>query len=237
MNIAIVTAHPDDAESIMGGTIIKYVKKGHKVTNIICTNGDQGSATMSREEIAKVRYKEALEGAKVMGIDVIWLGFHDQLLLDTEETRLTLLDALREVGPDIVFTLNPKDTTSSDHRVVAGLAMDMSFIISSNALKTKHPRVDKVPALYFMDTPGDVHFIPTEFVDISDVIELKKEALSKHKSQYEWMKSLKTGDLTDSMEVVSRFRGFQCGVIYAEAFEPKNTHSRGRVNSLLPQYL
>ena len=35
MNIAIVTVHPDDLEFLMGGTAIKYVNKGHKVTNII----------------------------------------------------------------------------------------------------------------------------------------------------------------------------------------------------------
>lgn len=237
MNIALVTVHPDDAEALMGGTVIKYVQKGHKVTNIICTSGDQGSATMTREETASVRYKEALEGAKVLGTDVIWLGFHDQLLLDTEETRLAVLDSLRQVKPDIVFTLSPKDTTSSDHRVGAGLGMDMSYIISSNALKTKHPRIDKVPDLYFMDAPGEVNFIPTEFVDITDVMELKKEALSKHKSQFAWMKSLAAGDLLDNSEVVARFRGFQCGVKYAEAFEPKNTFTRGRVKSMLPQYI
>jgi len=39
MNIAIVIAHPDDAEYLLRGTIIKYTNKGHKVTIIMCTNG------------------------------------------------------------------------------------------------------------------------------------------------------------------------------------------------------
>lgn len=238
LNIAIVTVHPDDAEFQMGGTIIKYVKKGHKVTNIICTNGDAGTNSLTREEIVKIRLDEALEGSKVLGTELIMLGFYDQMFLDTVENRLVVLDALRQVKPDIVFTLNPKDTTSSDHRVGAGIGMDMSFIISSNSIKTECPRVDKVPALYFMDAPGEINFSPIEFVDISDVMDLKKEALAKHKSQFEWMNSLvgKNSSL-ENMETINRFRGFQCGVRYAEAFEPKNTFTRGRVNSLLPQYI
>jgi len=118
------------------------------------------------------------------------------------------------------------------------LAMDMSFIVSSNSIKTNHPRVDKTPALYFMDVPGEVSFRPTEFVDITEEMDLKIKALSKHKSQYEWMDSLTVeNSFIENIKAVNRFRGFQCGVRYAGAFESKNTFTRGLVNSLLPQYL
>ena len=239
MNIAIVTVHPDDLEFLMGGTAIKYVQKGHKVVNILCTNGDAGSPTITpKEKIAETRYKEALEGAKIMGTEVVWLGFHDEFLLDNDETRLAVLDALREVEPDIVFALNRNDLSSADHRVGANLAMDMSFIICAQAIQTKNPIVEKVPALYFMDTPGGLNFTPREYVDISDAIDLKEKALAKHISQFAWMDKLNLGNkITENMLVQNRFRGLQCGVMYAEAFEPYNTFSRGRVNSLLPQYI
>ena len=67
MNIACVTAHPDDVELLCAGTMIKYIQKGHKVTIIIVTNGEIGSCDLSKEETIKTRYAEAKEGAGIIG--------------------------------------------------------------------------------------------------------------------------------------------------------------------------
>jgi len=82
MNIACVTAHPDDAEILCAGTMIKYIQKGHHVTFIIATNGEVGSPTLPNEEIAQIRYEEAKEGARIVGAELIWLGIPDEFLFN-----------------------------------------------------------------------------------------------------------------------------------------------------------
>jgi LmbE family N-acetylglucosaminyl deacetylase len=239
MNIAVVTAHPDDAEYLMGGTIIKYTNKGHKVTIIICTNGNVGHPTFPREKIAKIRLKEAEEGAKVMGAEIISLGYDDEFMPDTRESRLKVLNALRSIKPDVVFSLHPDDYSNADHRVVSNIVIDMSYLQVVKNIETKYNETDSYAALYYMDIPAGIGFEPTDYVDITDVFHKKKEALLKHKSQAAWMTKLGavSEEFTRNMEIQSLFRGIQCQCQYAEAFIFLNKYPRAVSKNLLPQYL
>ena len=235
MNIAVVVAHPDDAEYMMGGTIIKYIGSGHKVTVIICTNGNAGPPIMSKEEIAKVRKNEAIEGAKIMGAEVIQFDYNDEFLPDNEQSRLAILNALRKADSQVVFTHHPDDLTNADHRVVSNIATDLSYMQMMKNIKTDQKETGSYAALYYIDIPAGVGFEPLEYVDITEVFEIKKEALLKHKSQMDWMKQLKTGgDFVKNMETQAAFRGLQHQCTYAEAFIGMNKYPRAIPESLLP---
>ena len=235
MNIAVVVAHPDDAEYMMGGTIIKYTEAGHKVTVIICTNGNVGSPIMSKKEIAKVRKNEAIEGAKLMGANVIQFDYDDEFLPDDKQSRLAILNALRKVNAQVVFTHHPDDLTNADHRVVSNIATDLSYMQMMKNIKTGQKETGSYAALYYMDIPAGIGFEPSESVDITEVFELKKKALLKHKSQMAWMKQLKTGeDFVKNMEIQTTFRGLQHQCKYAEAFIGINKYPRAIPKSFLP---
>ena len=89
-----------------------------------------------------------------------------------------------------------------------------------------------------MDIPAGTRFEPTDYVDITDVFELKKKALSKHKSQKVWMsKVAEINDFIKNMEIQAAFRGIQYQCRYAEAFIAVNKYPRAVVKNLLPQYL
>ncbi len=77
-------------------------------------------------------------------------------------------------------------------------------------------------------------FLPTEFVDISSTIETKVAMLEAHESQLTWLKDHNDVDIVEQMKTVSRFRGQQCGVDYAEGFVPCVVHLRPRPVRLLP---
>ena len=79
-----------------------------------------------------------------------------------------------------------------------------------------------------------VGFRPTEFVDISDVIETKVAMLEAHASQLTWLRDHDGIDVVEEMKTVSRFRGQQCRVAYAEGFVPCQTWLRGTTRRLLP---
>ena len=63
-----------------------------------------------------------------------------------------------------------------------------------------------------------MNFNPTEYVDISDEIELKIQMLECHESQLKWMRDHDHIDFAEFVRTCSRFRGIQCGTQYAEAF-------------------
>jgi LmbE family N-acetylglucosaminyl deacetylase len=236
MNIACVTAHPDDAEILCAGTMIKYVRKGHKVTFVIATNGEVGSPTLPREEIARIRRGEAEDGARIVGADLIWLGYPDEFLFDTRETRLAFINALRACRADVIFTHYP-DYYNCDHNTVHKIANDVSLHLAIRNITTERPPTKSSPYTYFMDTIMGKGFEPEEYVDITDVFEQKKEALLAHKSQYTWLKEFSSVDYADMMETQAKFRGYQAGVKYAEAFTGVKTYPRVTARSFLPQYL
>lgn len=236
MNIAAVCAHPDDIEMLCGGTMIKYVQKGYKVTFIVVTNGEVGSPTLSNKEIAKIRYKEAKEGAKIIGVDLIWLGFPDEFLFDCKETRIAVLNALRKAKADVVLT-HYQDYYNPDHNAVSKITNDVGILLTVKNIPTKYPQTKNNPYLYFMDTVSGIGFEPEEYVDITDVFEIKKKALLAHKSQDTWLREHSKIDYIDLMEAQAKIRGYQAGVKYAEAFKGVKAWPRGIVKSLLPQYL
>ena len=62
MNIAVLAAHPDDAELAMGGTIALLVSQGHAVTILDATDGEP-----TPFGDPATRAKEAEEAARILG--------------------------------------------------------------------------------------------------------------------------------------------------------------------------
>ena len=65
MKVLAVGAHPDDIEFLCAGTLAKYKRLGHEVAIAIATNGEVGSSTLSKAEIAAIRHDEAAASAAI----------------------------------------------------------------------------------------------------------------------------------------------------------------------------
>lgn len=85
-----------------------------------------------------------------------------------------------------------------------------------------------------MDNLAGINFLPNEYVDISDEIEQKLEALNCHESQIKWMMDHDHIDFLDFVRTCSKFRGLQCGVAYAEGFTHCDAWPRVPTKRLLP---
>jgi len=86
--------HPIDTEWGIGGTVARMTKEGKEVVYVVCTNGDKGSSDpdLLPEELAKIREKEQLEAAKILGVkEVIFLRHPDLELEYTLEFRKEVL--------------------------------------------------------------------------------------------------------------------------------------------------
>ncbi len=234
MRVLAVAAHPDDIEILCAGTLARYARAGHAVTLCNATSGDRGSFYLSMEEIAQIRDEEAKASAAVIGADYVCLGFHDcGLLRDDPEARTKFIDLFREVKPDIVLTHHPDDY-HADHQAVSSLVFDSSFMASVPLIKTRAANFDHTIPVFYIDTLAGLNFSPEEYVDITEVIDLKREMLSKHQSQLSWAMEHDGIDLIEFMETMGRFRGIQCGATFAEGFIPKRVWLRTPSERLLP---
>jgi len=213
MKVMAIVAHMDDAEIYCGGTLIKCVARGDQVTVCVVTNGDKGSFQYSREELTAVRRREQRKASGLMKAEeLVFFDYEDGMLLDSPALRRNLTETMRRTAPDVVITHYPGDG-SNDHSVT-GQAVTKSLITltwpntSSDTLPMK-----KMPQLFYMDTAGGIGFMPDFYVDISEVIDDKKAAFLCHESQAEC-----DPNYLETIEVLSRFRGFQAGFRYGEGF-------------------
>jgi len=232
MNILAVGAHPDDIELLCGGTLAKYAQAGHHVAMITIANGDMGSATLPPAQIAEIRRKEAEAAAAVIGARFVCLGVGDVKVVPDLPTRAKLTAEIRRARPDLILTHAPNDYMH-DHRNTSALALDAAFDATIPNIKTDAEPIPLVP-IYFMDTIAGVGFEPTEYVDISEHFQTKRRMLACHESQVAWIAAHDQVDLMEAMEILSRFRGLQAGVPYAEAFRPHEVWGRLRAARLLP---
>jgi LmbE family N-acetylglucosaminyl deacetylase len=198
------------------------------------TQGEKGHFHIPSDELARTREQEAKEAARLIGAEVISLGLLDGEVEDNYATQLKFIDMMRQARPDVIITHSPNDTYHSDHGLVSKLVLDASFHASVPYVKTEHERHTKVPVIYYMETIVGMGFIPSMYVDITNTFETKKDMLSQHCSQLVWLKEHDNIDVLDIMETMAKFRGWQCGVKYAEGFNPCLLWPRVAPARLLP---
>ena len=178
MKVLAVGAHPDDIEFLCAGTLAKYKRLGHEVAIAIATNGEVGSSTLSKAEIAAIRRDEAAASAAVIGAEFHWLGYPDEFLFNNAETRLRFIDLVRTVRPDLVLCHDPENDYHPDHTTSGQIVWDTHVMVTVPNIKTDHPPCAKIPEIIYMDTIGGVNFIPNRYVDISADIDAKRKMLS-----------------------------------------------------------
>jgi LmbE family N-acetylglucosaminyl deacetylase len=208
--LVVISPHPDDAEASCGGLIANSVAAGDSVIILTMTAGEIGIWGKTQTETRAIRTAEAQKAAAVSGASVQFFGGIDgSLAVDTANTR-KLTEILLKLNPDIVTATWPLDV-HADHQATGLLTwrvyLDRRFTFD----------------LYFYETSNSPHtktfqFFPTDYVDITEVIKKKQEALYQQKSQgpADWW------GMYEKMAIVN---GYSADVPYAEAYIKARTFS------------
>lgn len=220
MNILAIGCHPDDLEIACGGTLAKLAKQGNNVYMCRIANGNLGHRVIKPDDLRMIRIKEAEEAARILGCEPLMVDVGDLYVNShDEEAQDRLIEIIRYVKPDYIIAHNPQDYMR-DHMQASDMAFSASFAAGISHRETNYGFIENIPPIYYMDTLAGMNFIPTEYVDISDTIDQKLEALACHKSQINWMLEHDKIDFLDFVKTCSKYRGLQCGVAFAEGFRP-----------------
>ena len=234
MRVLFIGAHPDDIEIECGGTVAKCVKRGDTVFCCHLSDGDLGHVQIMPEELGKIRRDEAKKAGEISGAEVIWGGFHDLDIFEhNRESVDKVVEIIRYANPDFIVTHNPDDYMP-DHTATYQLVFAASFAagVPHYSSKTEIPTAT-VP-IYFMESASGVGFVPEIYVDITDEMDTKKAMLECHQSQLKWLLDHDGVDFTEKLDIVARYRGYQCGVKYAEGFRCLRADLRQTTKRLLP---
>lgn len=217
MRILVFSAHPDDGEMNCGGTIAKYIQQGHEVYLVQACQGDKGDYLHTPCEMREIRREESRCAGMLVKAQVDFLEVPDGELEYNQKFLKMFVKKIREISPDIIIT-HGTDDYHPDHVAAGKLVIDASFLVTVPSVFPDSHAILKVPQIYFMEPYTGVGFLPQEYVDITEQLETKLELMKCHKSQVKWLREHDNLDILDYILTSGKYRGFQCGVKYAEAF-------------------
>jgi LmbE family N-acetylglucosaminyl deacetylase len=188
----VLFAHPDDAEFMCGGTVARWVREGTQVHYVVITDGSAGSNEpgVTREQMRPIREREQQAAADVLGVaSIAWLGEVDGHLEVNLDTRRKVCREVRRLRPDVIVAPDPQRLWSgtgyinhSDHKAAGALAL--SAVMPDSPTRLMFPELleeglepFEIPALWL------VTLEPDTYVEITETMDLKLEALRRHQSQ------------------------------------------------------
>jgi LmbE family N-acetylglucosaminyl deacetylase len=192
--ILVITAHPDDVDFGVAGSVARWTDAGIAVSYCIVTDGEAGGfdESVPRPAMAEIRRAEQTAAAKVVGVtDLTFLGHPDGRLVASLALRRDLARVIRARRPDRVVCQSSERIYSRiyashpDHLAAGDAAIAAVYPDARNPFA--HPELlDEgyepwsAAEVFVMAAPAsDV------YVDITDSIDRKIEALLCHASQIE----------------------------------------------------
>ncbi|MDA5283376.1 PIG-L deacetylase family protein [Streptomyces sp. NPDC054904] len=130
-----VVAHPDDLEYGCAAAIADWTDGGREVVYVLATRGEAGIDTIAPAECAPLREAEQRASAAVVGVSTVeFLDHHDGVVEYGLDLRRDIAAAIRRHRPELVITLNHRDTwggaggggfwNTPDHRAVGRATLD-----------------------------------------------------------------------------------------------------------------
>lgn len=228
IDLLAIAPHPDDAELLCGGTLLRAADLGRKTAILDLTAGELGS-----RGTPETRRAEAEQAAVVLGLrERRNLGLPDARIQNDEATRGRLVEALRELRPRTVI-LPYFEGRHPDHRVAAQLGYDTCYLAGlKNYPAAGEPHR---PAKVLWTLAYREHAIKPSFVvDTSAVFERKLEAIRCYASQFDDVQAM--GELFPaevSLYELVRIQDAHYGSLIRTAYgEPFHTRETMRVEDV-----
>lgn len=162
--ILAIGAHPDDVEFGCLGLLLKQPRSTatHIYVASLGSKGDPSTGTARRDE--------SLSALEILGPQSVTVREAAGLAAaDFDDVLQQLTGLINDVQPDLILTLGPQDT-HQEHRRIYEITLAAA-------------RRSKASILNYAILSNTLDFKPSLFVDVSDVITKKKEALARHRSQ------------------------------------------------------
>jgi LmbE family N-acetylglucosaminyl deacetylase len=221
-----ISAHPDDQEFTIAGTLAKWARAGCAITVVCITSGDAGSndpkkGAADKPALGTLREGEQLAAGEVLGVkETVFLRYPDGELQPSLALRKDLTRLIRKYKPEAVLCGDPTARfygnsymNHPDHRAAADAACDAVFpsagtrLIFTDLLAEGY-EPHSVKRLYLHGAEK-----PDIWIDTSGTIELKIRALRRHRSQVG-----EGEELDRMMREWAEEEGKPRGLKYAEAY-------------------
>lgn len=179
LDLLAIMAHPDDAELLCGGTLVKSASRGKRVGVIDLTAGEMGSSGS-----VETRAREAANAGVQLGLAIrACAELPDSNLQNDHESRLVVAALIRAFRPRVVIT-HWTVGRHRDHRIASELVRDACFLSALHKLDIPGEPFRPHKLVYATAFREDAE--PPDFVvDITEQMDRKLDAISAYASQFD----------------------------------------------------
>lgn len=211
--VLVIAPHPDDEVLGVGGTIVKLRSQGSRVCVVVATTA--GPPRFGPEVLATGR-REAAVAHRLLGVDdtrFLPLPAAGLGELPHSDINAALVEVFADVRPDVVFVPFGGDLHLDHQRIF------LSALVAGRPSTGFTPR-----SIYAYETLSETNwnapyvspsFVPNVFVDITEHLETKLEAMSAYASQ---LKAPPHERSLEALRALATLRGATVGCHAAEAF-------------------
>lgn len=193
-NILLIAPHADDEVIGAGGALCLHREAGSAVTVAFATVPEDPPAGT----ILQVRHDEACAAGELLSFKPVFLGYPDgSLMLKEKQLAASIADLITRLSPDVIFCPFPGDHHRDHQSCSHALAQ---------ALKNTKQNCE-VWSYELWST-----LWPNKALDISAVIDGKREAIELYASQ------VATMPYAEAAIGLNRYRGLKVHVAFAEAY-------------------
>jgi LmbE family N-acetylglucosaminyl deacetylase len=188
--VLAIQPHYDDNDLGAGGTLAALHHAGARLIYLTVTDDQVGvlDASLTREAAQTALRREQAEAGRLIGVDQqVWLDYPDAGPIDYHALREDLVAAIRDLRPDVIFTVDPwlpyefhRDHVLTGQAVseAIGLYAFRRLKIHGEAQPEYKPHALMAVAYYFTHAPNS-------FLDISKTRAMKEQAIRCYRLQFE----------------------------------------------------
>jgi LmbE family N-acetylglucosaminyl deacetylase len=211
IRILTISSHPDDEVLAVGGTLAQASRCGCMVRSVVVTDGCEGYTLQSRSRIAETRRSEVLSAHSILGVGETSFLERQELTLHRDKVLLKeIVRAIRDARPNVVLTHNRADQ-HVDHKDTHDLVY-RACLVSSLPAWPDLGQSWRAERMYTFEVIRGALELPTHYVDITEYLAVKMQAVEAFESQVQ----ANTG-LVAMVEAIGAYRGAQIGCRFAEA--------------------
>lgn len=185
-----IVAHPDDMEYGAAAAVARWTQQGKKIHYLLASRGEAGIDGLRPEDVRPIRVAEQQAACDAVGVASLeFLDHPDGIIHDVIRLRREFAHAIRWLRPDVVVTLNHRDSfgpgtfNMADHRIVGLAVLDAvrdaaNRWIFSELVDADGRTLPPWPGVRFTAIAASPQ--PTHAVDVSDTVEAGIESLKAH---------------------------------------------------------
>ena len=228
LDVLVVAPHPDDAEISVGGIIAASIRQNLRVGVVDLTTGEP-----TPHGTLELRQRETAKATEILGLT--WrknLGLPNRSLQPTLDARRRIAEVFRETRPRLILAPYWQDT-HPDHVAASALVDDARFWS-----KLSRSDMDGDPfwppmLLHYFSIHLRIHPAASVVMDISDVIDIKMNAVKAYESQLITGRAEAFPTAIDDIRDRARYWGWSINRAYGEPLFNRESLGIGTLTSLL----